>query len=267
MSTIFKQINHLCKWVYRWKLIIVIISAITSFLIWSAIDLQLSPTRFISGIPDIFNLMYRSFPPDLSVLQRLVEPTLKTIEVAIWGTIIAIVMSIIISVGAARNLYGSNKVIYTISRSVLNTLRSIPDLIWALIFVSAVGLGSFPGVLALAVYSCGELGKLYAEAIENIDPGPREAVESTGANSLLVIRWSIFPQILPEAITYTLYRLESNVRHAFILGLVGAGGLGFELIVAMRLFKYNEALTIIIVIVATVAITDHISGKLRQKVI
>ncbi|MDP5274427.1 phosphonate ABC transporter, permease protein PhnE [Chengkuizengella axinellae] len=246
---------------------ILIFISVIAFGVWSAYDLELSPMKFIAGIPDIFNLIYRSLPPDLSILSRLVTPALRTLEVAIWGTFIAVVFSTILSFGAAKNLFGSNKIIYGLTRGILNTLRSIPDLIWALVFVAAVGLGTFPGVLALAVYSCGELGKLYAESIENIDPGPREALESTGAGSFRVIRWAILPQILPEAITYTLYRLESNVRHAFILGLVGAGGLGHELIVSMRLFRYDEALTIILVIIITVSLTDFVSGKLRQKVI
>lgn len=251
------------------KLVIIIIGIVGTlgFLWYSANDLSMSVGTFIQGIPNLMNFIVRLFPPDLSILPRLSKAIIVTIEVAVWGTMLSMIISLLLSLGAARNLFGKNRVIYYISRMILSVLRSLPDMIWALIFVAAVGLGTFPGVLALTVYSCGELGKLYAEAIENIDAGPREALESTGSGIINVIRWAIVPQILPEIITYSLYRLESNVRHAFILGMVGAGGLGFELTVAMRLFKYSEVSTIIIVIVLTVACIDFISSKIRAKVI
>lgn len=234
---------------------------------WTANDLGLSIGAFAAGIPSLFRLIGRMLPPDITIFPSLVRPMLLTLEVAAWGTLIAVCVSAVLAMGAAKNLFGANPLIYYCTRFILNTLRSIPDLIWALIFVAAVGLGSFPGVLALAVYSCGELGKLYSESIENIDPGPRESMESTGAGSLKVLRWSIIPQIMPEIITYSLYRLESNVRHATVLGLVGAGGLGFELNTAMRLFRYEEGSMIIIMIIVMVTITDFISGRLRAKII
>jgi len=237
------------------------------FMWFSGKDLEISPMKFIEGVPNLIDFISKLFPPDLSIIPELFGAIITTVEVAIWGTFLSIIISLFISIGAAQNLFGGNVVVFTISRMVLSVLRSLPDMIWALIFVAAVGLGSFPGVLALTIYSCGELGKLYAEAIENIDPGPREAMESTGASPFIVIKWAIIPQILPEIITYSLYRLESNVRHAFILGMVGAGGLGFELTLAMRLFKYKEVSAIIIVIILTVALIDTISSKIRSQII
>lgn len=238
-----------------------------SFMWVSGRDLEISPVRFVEGIPNLISFITKLFPPDLTVIPKLLGAIITTVEVAVWGTFLSVLISLFISIGAAKNLFGGNALVYTISRMSLSVLRSLPDMIWALIFVAAVGLGSFPGVLALTIYSCGELGKLYAEAIENIDPGPREAMESTGAGAFRVIRWAILPQILPEVITYSLYRLESNVRHAFILGMVGAGGLGFELTVAMRLFKYREVSSIIIVIILTVAFIDTLSSKIRAHII
>jgi phosphonate transport system permease protein len=238
-----------------------------TFLGYSANDLSISPAKFIEGIPNLINFVIKMFPPDISAIPGLFGAMITTVEVALWGTLLAVIISLLLSVTAAKNLFGSNIIIYTVSRALLSILRSLPDMIWALIFVAAVGLGTFPGVLALTVYSCGELGKLYAEAIENIDPGPREALESTGSGVFKTIKWSIVPQILPEIITYSLYRLESNVRHAFILGMVGAGGLGFELNVAMRLFRYREVSAIIIVIIFTVASIDFISSKIRSRII
>ncbi|MEU6644546.1 phosphonate ABC transporter, permease protein PhnE [Saccharomonospora sp. NPDC046836] len=250
-----------------WARNTVLVMAAVAFLGWSANDLSISPSTFVEGIPNLLDFLWRMFPPDLSVVPSLVTPILTTVEVAVWGTLLAVIISLFLAVGAAKNLFGGNPAIYAVSRALLSGLRSLPDIIWALIFVAAVGLGPFPGVLALTVYSCGELGKLYAEAIENIDPGPREALESTGAGIFATIRWSIVPQILPEVITYSLYRLESNVRHAFVLGMVGAGGLGFELQVAMRLFQYQEVSAIIIVIILTVASIDLISSRIRARVI
>lgn len=243
------------------------ILAVLVFLWWSAGDLEISPMKFLEGVPNLVSFIAKMFPPDLSVIPGLMGAMITTVEVALWGTLLAVIISLLLAVGAARNLFGSNGVVYAVSRGLLSVLRSLPDMIWALIFVAAVGLGTFPGVLALTVYSCGELGKLYAEAIENIDPGPREALESTGSGLLKTIRWAVLPQILPEIITYSLYRLESNVRHAFILGMVGAGGLGFELNVAMRLFRYQEVSAIIIVIIVTVACIDTLSSKIRSSIL
>lgn len=234
---------------------------------WSAGVLELSPARFVQGIPDLASFLAKMFPPDWSVIPGLLGAIVTTISVALWGTLLAIAFSLLLALGAARNLFGRNPVVYWVSRTLLSIFRSLPDMVWALIFVAAVGLGPFPGVLALTVYSCGELGKLYAEAIENIDPGPREALESTGAGVLATIRWAIVPQILPEVVTYSLYRFESNVRHAFILGMVGAGGLGFELQVAMKLFKYHEVSAIIILVIVTVAAIDFVSSRIRARII
>ena len=250
-----------------WTHNILVTAIVVIFLWYSSNDLDISPGRFWTGIPSLLNFVGKMFPPDLSILPSLWNPIVTTVEVAFWGTFLAVLISLFLAIGAAKNLFGSNRFIYGIARIILSVLRSLPDMIWALIFVSAVGLGAFPGVLALTVYSCGELGKLYAEAIENIDPGPREALESTGSRVFRTIRWAIVPQILPEVITYSLYRLESNVRHAFVLGMVGAGGLGFELTVAMRLFRYHDVSTIIIVIILTVASIDYISSRIRSKII
>lgn len=251
----------------RWAMPIVVAALVLFIFGWSANDLDLSPGRFFEGIPNLVEFIARMFPPDFSVMGRLLGPIIVTVEVALWGTALAVVLSLVLALGAARNLLGRNIVVYAVSRAVLSVLRSLPDIIWALIFVAAVGLGPFPGVLALTVYSCGELGKLYAEAVENIDPGPREALESTGAGLFTTIRWAVLPQVLPEMITYSLYRLESNVRHAFVLGMVGAGGLGFELTVAMKLFRYEQVSAIIIVIILTVATIDFVSSRIRARVI
>lgn len=192
---------------HRWILNAIAVVLALLFFGYSSQDLSLSPSRFLDGIPNLIHFVGNMFPPNLSIVPDLMGAILTTVEVAVWGTALAILFSLMLAAGAAKNLFGSNPLIYMSCRLVLSILRSLPDIIWALIFVAAVGLGAFPGVLALTVYSCGELGKLYAEAIENIDPGPREALESMGSGIMKTIRWSILPQILPEIITYCLYRL------------------------------------------------------------
>ncbi len=233
----------------------------------SSMHLNLNLGKFVSGIPNIVRFIVNMFPPDFSVVPALLADTLITLETALWGTLIGVIVSLFMSVFAARNLLGKNPIIGGITRFIFTLFRSLPDMVWALIFVSAVGLGAFAGVLALIVYSIGELGKIFAEAIENIDEGPREALESTGANQFKVTMYAIVPQISPEIITFSLFRFESNVRRAFILGMVGAGGLGFQLNVSMRLFRYHEVSAIIILIITIVVLTDTVSGYLRSKII
>lgn len=246
---------------------IIIFILVLLFMALSANHLDLNVQKFLHGIPNIGQFILNMFPPDFSILPNLLEDTLITLETAFWGTFIGVILSLILSIFGANNLLGSQPIIGGITRLLFTIFRSLPDMVWALIFVSAVGLGAFAGVLALIVYSIGELGKIFSEAIENIDKGPKEALESTGANAFKVTMFSIVPQILPEVITFSLFRFESNVRRAFILGMVGAGGLGFQLNVSMRLFKYNEVSAIIILIIVIVIFTDTISKYLRSKII
>lgn len=226
----------------------------------------LSLTTLAEGIPHIFHLLSRMFPPDISYLPRLAGPMLETLEIALWGTTGAVVLALPLSFFAARNMT-PHPMAYAIARGILNTQRGVSEMVFALIFVAAVGLGAFPGVLALAVHSCGQLGKFFAEAMENVDPGPLEALQATGATKLQTIAFAVWPQVLPELVTYTLYRWEVDVRAAFVLGIVGAGGLGFELQMAMRLFKYQETLAILLLLVVAVMIIDRISAQIRSRII
>jgi len=162
----------------------------------------------------------------------------------------------------ARNIT-PHVTIYAASRFILNALRGVSELVFALIFVSAVGLGPFPGILALALHNAGMLGKFYAEAIEAIDPGPVEALQATGANWIQIIVFAIIPQVTPHFITYNMYRFEVSIRSATVLGLVGAGGIGFYLISSIRLFDYQETAIVLIIIVLLVVITDYLGTRLR----
>jgi phosphonate transport system permease protein len=205
-------------------------------------------------------------PPDFSILERLVKPTIETIQISIWGTILAILLSIPFGVLAARNL-SPHPVVCQISRIILNAIRAIPDMLFALIFVAAVGLGPLPGVLGIGVSSSGMLGKFLADFIENIDKGPLDALKATGAKKMQIISYAVVPQIIPEFVTLALFRWEMNFRASTVIGIVGAGGLGFELMTSMRLFQYKETATILIVILIVVTIVDFISTTIRKRII
>lgn len=233
---------------------------------WIVNDTQFNVVELVKGRSAMFDFISGMFPMNFINIGKYLLAMLQTIEIAVLGTVIGILFSIPISMLAARNI-SPHPVLYTLSRFFLNGCRAINEMIFALVFVTAVGLGPFPGVLALAVHTIGKLGKFYAEAIENIDRGPMEALGSTGAGRLQIFRFSIFPQIFPEFITFSLYQWESNVRSSTILGLVGAGGIGLELISSMRLFEYQDTSTILLIILLTVIIVDFVSSRIRARVI
>ncbi|CAN5414415.1 phosphonate ABC transporter, permease protein PhnE [soil metagenome] len=232
---------------------------------WSAEGAQLSWSELAAGLPQILDFLGRTLPPDLRILERLVAPALETIQIAIWGTLLAVLPAIPLSFLAARNLQ-SNRWVYQSTRQALNVVRSINELILALVFVSAVGLGPFPGVLALALHGAGMLGKFFADAIEEIDQGPLEALRATGARPLQVVVFGVLPQVITAWIAVVLYRFEVNLRSATVLGMVGAGGLGFELVSSLKLFRYPETATCIIVITVMVIVADTLSSQLRHRI-
>ncbi len=153
------------------------------------------------------------------------------------------------------------------ARSVLNAFRAVDTLVYALFFVAAVGLGPFPGVLAVVVYTATVLAKLYSEAIETIDPGPVEAVKAAGATRFQVLRWGVLPQLLPQFLSFALYRFETNIRAAAILGFVGAGGIGFYIQTYLRMLNYPAASTVLLVLVGLVMLVDFASSRLRAKLV
>jgi phosphonate transport system permease protein len=232
---------------------------------WSASGVQLSWRELAAGLPQIADFAARTMPPDWRILDRLVAPAIETVQIAVWGTLLAVPAAVLLSFLAARNLQ-PNRWIYQGTRQALNVVRSINELILALVFVSAVGLGPFPGVLALAVHGAGMLGKFFADAIEEIDQGPLEALRATGARPSQVVVFGVLPQVLTAWIAVVLYRFEVNLRSATVLGMVGAGGLGFELVSSLKLFRYEQTATCIIVITAMVVVADLLSSHLRHRI-
>jgi phosphonate transport system permease protein len=198
-------------------------------------------------------------------MQKLVAPALETLQIAIWGTLLGVALALPVCFFAARNLT-PHPGVYHALRQVLNAMRGINEIILALIFVAAVGLGPFAGVLALAVHGAGMLGKFFAEAIEEIDTGPLEALRAAGVGTTQTIVFGVMPQVLPAWIAVILYRLETNIRVSTVLGMVGAGGIGFELISSMKLFEYENTAACVVVILILVMSADLLSGKLRAMI-
>jgi phosphonate transport system permease protein len=197
-----------------------------------------------------------------------IERMVETIVLGMMATIFGIIFSIPVSFMAARNLmYGSRltMVIYYITRTILNIIRSIEPMIWAIIAVIVVGLGPFAGIIALTVHSIAALGKLYSEAIESIDPGPIEAIQATGATRLQTIMFAVVPQMIPPFVSFSIYRWDINVRMSTVIGLVGGGGIGFLLVQYIRLLDYRAAGIAVWFIAITVAILDYVSAEIRQR--
>ncbi|MEJ2150471.1 MAG: phosphonate ABC transporter, permease protein PhnE [Chloroflexota bacterium] len=197
-----------------------------------------------------------------------IERMVETIFLGMMATAFGIVFSIPISFLAARNLMSGSwlsLLVYYLTRTVLNIIRSIEPLIWALIAVVWVGLGPFAGIIALTVHSIAALGKLYSEAIEGIDAGPIEAIQATGATSLQTIMYAVIPQMIPPFVSFSIYRWDINVRMSTVIGLVGGGGIGFILIQYIRLLDYRAAGIAVWFIAFTVAILDYVSSEIRQR--
>jgi phosphonate transport system permease protein len=191
---------------------------------------------------------------------------LETLEIALWGTILSVLLSVPLAYFAARN-YTPHRFIYTLARGVISLLRSAPELIVALFLVLAYGFGPIAGVLALGLHAAGFLGKFYAEDIENADKKPQEALEAIGAGKLKTLWYGVMPQVLPQYIAYTLYILDRNVRMATVIGLVGAGGIGQELKGRFDMFQYGHVATILIAVFIVVFVLDQFSARLRARLL
>ena len=241
--------------------------ALTVGVLWfTAAQIGLNPAALVRGVPFMLDFFGRMFPPDLTHLALLQDATIETVQIAVWGTLIAILLSIPLSLLGARNT-SPHLLVFHSTRMFLNALRSINELVFALIFVAAVGLGPFAGVLAIALHATGMLAKFCAEEVEGVDRGPVEAMQATGAGRLQVILFGIVPQVVPAFVSYAIYRFDVSIRAATILGLVGAGGLGFSLIKTMKLFQYHQTATCILVIFVLVLVSDWLCARIRAKIL
>ena len=222
------------------------------------------PKRYADALPTILRLAADAMPPDFSRWREWGRPLLETLSMSVAGTALAVAAALPLGALAARNIVAQTWIGAPV-RLFLNVLRSIPGLIWGVIWVAAVGFGPLPGILALATHSTGMLGKFFAETMEHVDPGPGDALRSHGVSQLGILRFSVLQQVLPRLVDVILYRWEHNLRAATTMGLVGAGGLGLEIITAFHLFEYREASALIIVLLGLVTAITMIGAQLRRR--
>lgn len=227
---------------------------------------NISIERVLSGIGNMFHFISTAFPPDPSRLTAISGAMYETFQIALVGTSIGVLISLPVAILAATNT-SPHPIIRTATRGIVSTLRTIPDLIWALIFVISVGLGPLAGILTIIFDTIGFCGRFFSERIEEIDKGPSQALESTGAAKIGVISGSIIPLGFPSFVATSLYALEKSIRSAVVLGLVGAGGIGVELSTSFTLRRFDEALMIVLLILIVVVTFEQISSSIRKKII
>ncbi|MBD2248049.1 phosphonate ABC transporter, permease protein PhnE [Nostoc sp. FACHB-888] len=220
--------------------------------------------RLAEGVPSGINLIGQMLPPDFSSVINWIKPLFDTLAMSVAGTAIAVAFSLPLSLLAAGNTT-PHLVVFQAARLILNALRAVPELIMGIILVAAVGFGALPGALAVGLHSIGMVGKFFAEYIEHVHSAPIEAAQAAGANKIQVIYHSILPQVLPQMLDVTLYRWEYNFRASTVIGAVGAGGIGFELIGALRIIRYEEVSAILLVILMMVILVDSFSSYLRRR--
>ena len=237
-------------------------AALLAVIAW---HIEANPARLVRGAPWMWDFVRRMVPPDLRVLPSALVGAVATIEIALLGTGLAAALAVPLGFLSARNV--APPTLYYGVRTALNFFRSIDTLVYALLFVAAVGLGPFPGMLAVVAYTTTSLAKLYSETIEGIEPGPVDAIRATGATRLQVLRFGILPQVLPLVLSYVLYRFESNVRAATVLGFVGAGGIGLYLQTYLRMIDYPAASTVLLVTVVMVMLVDFASAQIRARLV
>ena len=219
-----------------------------------------------AALANIFNRMFLRDGPEWAYLPTAFGYMMESVQIAWLGTVIGAVLSLPLGFFGAKNI--SSGLVSNIVRQILNAIRAIPELLVAVVvFIPMVGLGAYGGTLAIGVHSVGTLGKLSAEVIEGINPGPVEAARATGARPLQIQRWGVLPQVLPEIVAFWLYRFEINIRASAILGAVGAGGVGEALVQSLVYRRFDRAGMLIIVIIVVTILIDTASGWLRRRII
>ncbi|GAA3222829.1 phosphonate ABC transporter, permease protein PhnE [Oerskovia jenensis] len=235
-------------------------------LAWQGTGFSIS--ALVGGWEGMARFVGEAFPPDLdwsTVVAPGLQATLVTLWIGLLGTTLSIPLSLLLAVLAARGSTPGS-VWYQGSRAILSFFRAVPDVVFALIFVTAVGLGPFAGVLALVVHNTGVMGKLWAEAMEEIDPGPADALRTNGAGRTQVVTHAVLPAVVPQFLGLLLYRFDVNVRSSLVLGLVGAGGIGFLINKSIKLFRFDEMLTYILMVLVLVWVVDRFSSWARARI-
>jgi phosphonate transport system permease protein len=262
---------------FSWKttLTILVVLGLTG---WSFYGTEFDLIKLFSSTQPMERFVSGMFPPDFSAttLQQTGTGLLETFQMSLLGALIGAAAAFPLSAlatqepptaGASRGERLLRALPYHAARLVINVLRSVPDILWALVFVVAVGLGPFPGTLALTVHSAGILGKLYSETLEAVPNRPVEALRATGAGTLQVFLFGRFPQAMSGFTSLTLYQWECNIRSAAVLGLVGAGGIGQQIIISMNLFDYSKVATLVGATIVAVLLVDGFSAAIRHRLV
>ena len=244
----------------------------------SMLETGTNPKAFIEGLPMMGEFVGKMFPPHFidwdapyyynrdADIPFLLEKAVETIQMAVVGTFLAVIFGFLLAMVAARNI-SPNIFVYQAARTICDSFRGISELVWALLFVSMLGLGPFTGIMALAVHNTGALGKYFSEAIEAIDVGVLDAVEASGATRTQVFFHGVMPELGALFMSYILYYFEHNLRQATVLGVVGAGGIGTSLLLSMTYFNFEKVLTIVMIMLSMVIVTDWLSGIIRKRLI
>jgi phosphonate transport system permease protein len=230
---------------------------------WQGADMR--PLDLLRDSANMAQYAASFFPPDLREWRAYLQEMLVTVQIALWGTVLAVVCAVPLGLLSSANIVPAW--VYQPVRRLMDAARAINEMVFAMLFIVAVGLGPFAGVLALWIHTTGILAKLFSEAVEAIDPQPVEGIRATGASALEEILFGVLPQVMPLWISYALYRFESNVRSASVVGMVGAGGIGVVLWEIIRGFQYAQTCAVMLIIVATVTAIDMVSARIRKALI
>lgn len=251
-----------------WKKIkyVLIVLAVIGLYVWTFLGIDINWERAMERVVKNFsNVVPKLFSPDWSATGQVSEMMLETIFIAFAGTLMASILAVPLGFIAAKNM--TNRYISGAGKWLLSANRSFPELILAILFIVAVGPNAFAGVLAIAIHSTGMLGKLYAEVVESIDMEIVEAMEASGANKIQILFYAVIPQVIPEFLSYAIYRFEIDIRASSVLGIVGAGGIGTMIIFASMNRNWNEMGLILLAIILVVTVIDAISTRIRRKIV
>lgn len=236
-----------------------------ALLAWSWRGAEMRPFDLLRDSGNMAKYAADFFPPNFKDWKFYLQEMVVTLQIALWGTVLAVIFAVPLGLLSSANI--APAWVCQIVRRFMDAARAINEMVFAMLFIVAVGLGPFAGVLALFVHTTGVLAKLFSEAVESIDAQPVEGIRATGANALEEIVYGIIPQVLPLWISYSLYRFESNVRSASVVGMVGAGGIGVILWEIIRGFQYAQTCAVMIIIVITVVMIDLVSARIRNALV
>jgi len=242
-----------------------IIGLIIAIVVAASYNIDANPVDFVEGLPNLAIIAEELTEIEPKLFETAFYSMFETIQMAFIGTIVGVVIALPLSMFAARNL--NSKWVYAPIRAILAAIRTFPSILWAILFVIMVGLGTFAGVLAIIMYTIGFVSKLQYESIETVDADPVDAVSSIGVSKWQLVRYVILPESAPHLLSQILYMFDYNVRQSSILGLVGAGGIGFYIINYIKFFEYGKAAVFMLVVLLVVLIIDWVSVKIRDKYI